>query len=162
VTGLPQREDALLGPRPLLVAPGAADRRVEPAGIERLAQRDRLHDPGVLVRAVAERRHPIGVRVHPQVEPQPPGRVVPEGDHLPELPAGVDVQHGQRHPAWSEGLGRQVQQHRGVLADRVQQHRPAKRTGDLAQDVDRLCLEDVQDVFGRDRHGLTTTESRQS
>ena len=39
----------------LLVAPRAADRRVVAAGVERLAQRLRLHDVGVARRAVVER-----------------------------------------------------------------------------------------------------------
>jgi hypothetical protein len=50
-----EREHALLGARLLLVAARAADRGVMAAGVERLAQRLRLHHVGVHVGAVADR-----------------------------------------------------------------------------------------------------------
>ena len=84
----------------------------------------------------------IGVRV--QLHPgflHPP---VSERDHLAELPAGVHVQHRDRRPCRVEGLHQQVQQDRAVLAHRVHHHRVGELRGDLAQDVDALCLQPVK------------------
>jgi hypothetical protein len=79
-----------------------------------------------------------------QLDPGLRGAVVAEGDHFAELPAGVDVQQRDRRPCRVEGLEQQVQQHRTVLADRVQHHRVAELGGDLAQDVDALRFELAQ------------------
>ena len=57
------------------------------------------------------------------------------------LKAGVDVQERERHPAGVEGLERQVEQHRRVLADRIQQDRTLEFGGGFPQDVDALGLQ---------------------
>ena len=62
-------------------------------------------------------------------------------DHVAELPRGVDVQQRERRPGGVEGLQREVQQDRGVLADRIQQHRAGGLAGDLAEDANALGLE---------------------
>jgi hypothetical protein len=51
--GVTQREDALLRARALLVAPGAAERRVEVAGLERVEQRLGLEQAAAALRADA-------------------------------------------------------------------------------------------------------------
>src|SRR4029450_1352106 len=50
-----KREDAFLGPALLLVAPGAAESRVEMIFVQGLAKRLRFHHVGVHLRAVRER-----------------------------------------------------------------------------------------------------------
>ena len=57
-----QREDALLGPRAFLVAAGAAEGRVEVAGLERVEQRLRLEQPAAPLRADQKRLRAVGDR----------------------------------------------------------------------------------------------------
>ena len=70
---------------------------------ERLAQRLRLHDVGVARRAVVERvdavRQALGIGVDEQLEPVLLRHPVAEGDHLAELPRGVDVEQRERDAA---------------------------------------------------------------
>ena len=69
---------------------------------------------------------------------------IAELDHLPELPGRVDVQQREGQPAGVERLLRQPQHDGGVLADRVEHHRPLELGGHLADDVDALGLEHFQ------------------
>ena len=75
-----------------------------------------------------------------QVEADLVGHAVPESDHLPELPRGVDVEERERDPAGVERLAGQVQQDRRVLADGVKHHWSLKLGHYLAEDVDALGL----------------------
>ena len=140
--------DALLGPALLLVAAGAAERRVELVVVQRLLQRRRLHDVGVLLRAVVERIDVLGLPllVDPdlQIEALFAAEPIAELDHRPELPGRIDVQQRERQPAGVERLLRQPQHDGGVLADRIEHHRPLELGGDLADDVDALGFEDFQ------------------
>ena len=89
------------------------------------------------------------------------GAAVAEGDHLAELPAGVDVQQRDRRARRMERLQQQVQQHRTVLADGIQHHRVAELGRDLAQDVDAFGFEPIEvgqsviQVRGRRERGHT-------
>ena len=74
------------------------------------------------------------------------GVAVAELDHLAELVGRVDVQQRERNRARIERLLRQPQQHRRVLADRVEHHRPLELGDHLAHDVDALGLERAQVV----------------
>ena len=85
-------------------------------------------------------RAPISARV-----------AIAELDHLAELVGGVDVQQRKRNRPRVERLLRQPQQHRRVLADRVQHHRPLELGDHLAHDVDALGLERPQMVVARRR-----------
>ena len=69
--GVAQREDALLGARAFLVAPGAAERRVEVAGLERVEQRLGLQQPAAALRADEERLRAVGDRLLVGVDDQP-------------------------------------------------------------------------------------------
>ena len=71
-------------------------------------------------------RDAFGIGVHAQVDAGFGRAAVAERDHLAELPAGVDVQQRDRRLARRERLQQQVQQHRAVLADRIQHHRIAE------------------------------------
>ncbi len=145
----PQREDPFLGPRAFLVPAGAAEDDVVAAGIERLAEGLGLHDVGVVGGPVVEGVDPapeslvVGVDAHIKAEFR--RRPVPEGDHLPELPGGVDVQEREGDRRWPEGLAGQVEQHRGVLADGIEHDRPLRRRHPLAQDLDGLGLKGSED-----------------
>ena len=61
--GVAQREDALLGARAFLVAPRAAERRVEVAGLERVEQRLGLQQPAAALRADEKRLRAVGDRL---------------------------------------------------------------------------------------------------
>src|SRR5580704_3314507 len=68
VLRIPKGKHALFGARALFIAPGAAERYVEPILVERLTQGLCLHDVSVQVRAVADRadapRHAILIGMH--------------------------------------------------------------------------------------------------
>ena len=158
-------EHALLGARGLLVAPRAAERRIEAVLIERLPQRLRLHDVGVGGGRVVDRvdagGDPLLVGVHDQVEAELAHGAIAEGDHVAELPGGIDVQQRERRLGRIERLARQVQQHRGVLADGIEQHRLAELRGSLAEDVDALRLQQIEMASeARSCHGLRAPAPR--
>ncbi len=67
---------------------------------------------------------------------------IAELDHRPELPRRIDVQQRERQAAGVERLLREAQHDGGVLADRIEHHRPLELGGDLADDVDALRLKD--------------------
>jgi hypothetical protein len=69
---------------------------------------------------------------------------VAEGDHLAELPGRVDVEQRERQAPGREGLQGEVQQHRGILADRVEHHRILGLGDRLPEDVDALGLQPLE------------------
>jgi hypothetical protein len=127
--------------------------------IEGLAQRLRFHDIGVAAVAVGERtgtlRQALPIDVHDQVEAEPLRRSVAKRGHLAELPRRVDVQDGKGQRSGMEGLAREVEEDGGVLADRVEEHRPLQLGGRLAQDEDAFGLELAQ-FTGEGRHEFVT------
>ena len=96
----PRAEDALLGARTLLVAPGPANGDLETMGIERLAQRHGLHrrriGRGVVVEGVHTLVEGLAVGPDDQLEAVPLRHLVAEGDHVAELVGGVDVEQRNR------------------------------------------------------------------
>jgi hypothetical protein len=69
-----------------------------------------------------------------------------EFDHLAELVGGVDVQERKRDRPRIKGLLRKTQQHRRILADRIEHHRSFELGDDLPHDVDALGFEGAQVV----------------
>ncbi len=143
-----QREDPLLGPRPLLVAAGAAEGRVVGAGGQRVEQRLGLERAAAGLGADQERLRAVGNRFGVGVddEPRPDFRriAIAELDHLAELVGGVDVKQRKRNRPGIERLLRQPQQHRGVLADGIQHDRPLELRHHLAHDVNGFGFEGAQ------------------
>jgi hypothetical protein len=84
------------------------------------------------------------IGVHDQVEPEFAHCAIAEGDHVAELPGRVDVQQRERQLARPERLAGQMQEHSRILADRIEQHRPAELRRRLAEDVDAFRLERVE------------------
>ena len=142
-------EDALLGPRALLVAAGAAEGRIEAVLGDRIEQRDRLQPVARGFRGWSPRRRDSlsiessdgghdqalaisGTRLHRDTSIAP-GRLWPGPTHHRE---------GER-PGTKRLLG-QAQQHDRVLAAAEQQHRALELGGDLAHHLDRLGLERAQ------------------
>ncbi len=72
--------------------------------------------------------------------------VIAEVEDLLQVVSGVDVQQRERQRCRPERLDRQVQQHRGVLAAREQDHRAFELARDLTEDVDGFRLERVERV----------------
>tara|TARA_R110002012_G_scaffold120460_2_gene269836 strand:+ start:227 stop:487 length:261 start_codon:yes stop_codon:yes gene_type:complete len=64
--------------------------------------------------------------------------LVAKFDHLPELPGGVHVEEGKWRLGRIEGFPGKVQHHGGILADRIQHHRPNKACCHLAEDMNGL------------------------
>jgi len=114
-----------------------------------------LHDPGVFGGAVGEGpdalAHAVRIDVHDQLHARLARGAVAELDHLAELPGGVHVQQRDRRLAGRERLEQQVQQHRGILADGIQQHGIAAGGGHFAKDVDALGFEAVEGGEGGHR-----------
>src|SRR6202790_567014 len=96
VLGIPKRKHALLGARALFIAPGAAERYVEPILVERLTQGLCLHDIGVQFGAVADRadapRQALLIGMHDEPKPKLVNTTIAERDHLAEFPGRIDVQ----------------------------------------------------------------------
>ena len=78
------------------------------------------------------------------MEPVSLRRLVPELDHVPELPTGVDVQQREWQWPWEEGLPGEMQHDRRILADRVQHDRLGESRRDLAHDEDGLSFEALE------------------
>ena len=143
-----EREDALLGAGLFLIAPGAAEGRVEAVRGERLFQRVGLHDAGIDVRAVVERidvvAHAVLIGVLVEGQAEIGDRLVAKGDHLAELPRRVDVQQREGRLGRIKRLQRQMQHDRRILADRIEHDRVFELGRDLAHDEDRLGFEPSQ------------------
>ncbi len=151
---VPEGEDALLGPGALLVAAGAAERRLESVlldgveerhGLEPVARRARarlLHHPAAVDRVLDMGHDQLGVQLGHE-----PVAVL---DHLGEVVARVHVHHRERERPGVEGLTGQVEQHGGVLAAGEEQHAALELRRDLADHVDGLRLEgaEVGDLVG--------------
>jgi len=155
-----ETEHALLGAALFLVAAGTADGGIVTARIERLTQTLGLHHVGVYAGAVADRadalRQPERIDVDLQLDAVARRHRIAKRVHLAEFPAGVDVQQRDRRWRRKKRLAQQMQQHRAVLADRVQHHRLAEFRRHLAQDVDALGFEAVEMGKRMSDHGSLT------
>lgn len=137
----------------------------KPLLLQRLLQALGFHDVGVHRRAMADRadvlRDAVGVDVHAQVHAGLGRTAVAEGDHLAELPARIHMQQRNRRRRWRKRLEQQMQQHRTVLAHRIQHHRGPELGGDFAQDVDAFGLEPVEVRQGLQSHlGVVASAGR--
>ena len=150
--GVAKGEDALLGAGLVLVAARAAEGGVEVVVADGVEQRDRLepvaraHDAGVLDLALVDRVLHLG---DDQARADALDRRVAELDDLGEVLTGVDVQHRERQLLGGEGLHREVQEHRGVLATREEQDRTFALRDHFSQDEDGVGLQQVEVVGGR-------------
>src|SRR5690606_22125139 len=148
VRSVAEREDALLGPRLFLVAPRAAESRIEAVLLERLAQRQRLHYVRMHARSMRQWAdtvtHPVFVDVDQEVETEFIRHPVTKCDHLAEFPRRIHMQKWERRLCRIERLHGQVQKHRGILADRIQHHRLSEICRDLPHNVDRLGFQPLE------------------
>ncbi len=143
-----QREDPLLGAGAFLVAATAAEHRVEAVLADGVEQRNGLERVADAVGTFGEAT--VGEVVLDLRDMQAQtvflDDMVAERQNLGQIVPGVDVQQRERQRRGPEGLECQVEQNRGVLAAREQDHRTFEFAGDLAEDVDRLRLERVESV----------------
>ena len=142
-----QRDDALLGARLVLVAAGTAEdgvvacRRRSRRAAGRVCSGLRVPSARSCEAAV------VDVVLHAgdfETDAETRDGLVAEREHLGEVVAGVDVQHREGHAAGRERLRREVEHDDGVLAAGEQQHGALELGDDLADDVDRLGLEQVE------------------
>ena len=107
-----EREHALLGAALFLVAPRAAKARIETVVRQRLLERFGLHHlrvgRGAVVEWIDVLLEPFAIDVHQEVDAVASRDGVAEGDHLPELPGGIDVEKRKRHPRRMERFQCQV------------------------------------------------------
>src|SRR3546814_6675022 len=95
MVGRAKGEDALLGAALLLVAPSAAERRVETIFVERLLQPFRLPHVGVqraMIEGVDHARHRLGIVIEEQAHPAFMRHSVAKLVHRPELPRRIHMQ----------------------------------------------------------------------
>src|SRR6202051_3651915 len=125
--GIPKGKHALLGTRALFIAPGTAERHVEPILVQRLTQGLCLHDIGVQFGAVADRadapRQALLIGMHYEPKSKLVDTTIAERDHLAEFPGRIDVLQRERDLRSIKRLECQMQEDGGVFADRIEQHR---------------------------------------
>jgi 3'-phosphoadenosine 5'-phosphosulfate sulfotransferase (PAPS reductase)/FAD synthetase len=97
----------------------------------------------------------LGVLVHEYLHADLARHAFAQFVHGAELPRRVHVQQRERQLRGVEGLERQVQHHRAVLADRVEHHRLLALGHDLAHDLDALGLQPFEvGERARVQHGV--------
>jgi hypothetical protein len=140
-----EAEHALLRAGLLLVAAGAAEHGIEAALADRAQQRDRLQPVAAGSRAgLLDDAAGVDVVLHARDQQPQPERgdgLVAEPQHLVEVVAGVDVQHGERQGRRPERLRGGVQHHHRVLAAGEQQDGALEGRRDLTEDVHGLRFE---------------------
>ncbi len=140
-----ERKDALLGARFLLVAPCAADGRVETALPQAVEKSLCLQQAAAALGAQPERVRAIvdgfAIGVDDQLCADFGGVAIAKFDHLAKLVGGVDVQQREGDRRRVESLLGQPQQDRGILADGVEHHRTLELRRDLAHDMDAFGFE---------------------
>ncbi len=149
--GVAEGQDAFLGARLVLVAARAAEGGVEVVVVDRVEQRHRLeaiartHGAGVLDLALVDRVLHLG---DDEARADARDGGVAELDDLGEVLTGVDVQHRKRELLGREGLDREVQQHRRVLAAGEEQDRAFALRDHLSEDENGVGLQQVEVVGG--------------
>jgi len=143
-TRIANREDALLRTRALFVTPRATERRVEgsvPKASSSARVLSRPQHRWVPTRTAACLRNRFDIVWDYEARTELGGVTVAKLDHLSELIRGIDVEGVGKHRRRMERLLRKPQQHRRVLADRVQHHGSFEFSDDLADDPDALRLQ---------------------
>lgn len=136
--------DPFLGARLFLITPSTTEGGIELVVIECLLESLGFHDIGVFFAAMGEWADALFdallVDVNDEVEAEFLGHLVAKGDHFAEFPGGIDMEEGERGLSGVEGLHREVQHDRGVLADGVEHDGSVEFGGDFPDDVDALSL----------------------
>ena len=139
-------EDPLLRAGLLLVAPAAAEQRVEPVLVDRVEER-RSSGAGCVDGSWpgSSVTRPASIEAWTEAtmsrSPSSATRRSRNVERLREVVAGVDVDDREREAAGPERLLGQAQQNDRILAAAEQQRRPLEDGRGLAEDVDRLRLE---------------------
>ncbi len=144
MAGGAEREDPFLGAGLFLVTARAAEGGIETVLIERLLQSLGLPHVGVeraVIEGVDAALDRFRVAVDQQFHPRLARGFFAQRVHRLELPGGVDMEQREGWRRGVEGLARQMEHHRAVLAHRVEHHRLLGLGDDLAHDVDALGFE---------------------
>ena len=115
------------------------ERLPEPLGLPQVGV-----DGGAMRERVDALGHGLGVAVHDEAHARFGGHAIAHLVHGAELPGGVDVQERERRRRREEGLLRDVQHDRAVLAHRVEHHRVVGLGDRLPHDVNAFGLEPLQ------------------
>ena len=119
--------------------------------VKRLLQRFGLHDLGVTRRSMGKGANPVSkpvrIGVDQQIKPELCHSLVSEFDHLAKLPGCVDMQEPERRLCRIERLQRQMQHHCAVLADGIEKHGIFGFGRDLAKNLHRLGLKQVESGY---------------
>ncbi|KEY99645.1 hypothetical protein AI27_02155 [Sphingomonas sp. BHC-A] len=86
----------------------------------------------------------FGIPVDQQFHARLPRHAVAQVVHRPEFPGGVDMQQREGRGRGVEGLARQMQHHRRILAHAVEHDGLFGLRHDFPQDVDALRLQTFQ------------------
>jgi hypothetical protein len=86
----------------------------------------------------------LGIGVGPEFETEPANRSIAECDHRPELPRCVNMQQRKRRFGGIKGFASQMQQHRGILANRIEQDWAGGLRGDFAENLDAFGFQGRQ------------------
>jgi hypothetical protein len=112
--------------------------------IERLLERLSFQYVSMVLRTVRDRAdtfcHAARVHVSNQLDAKFLSPSVPEGDHLAQFPASIDVHQREWDQTGIEGFFRQAQHHRGIFANRIEHHGPGGGSGHFSDYFDRLGL----------------------
>ena len=138
--------DALLGASLLLVAASAAEGGGEAVLLDGVEQGADLQAVARGLPVIDDNAVGDGVvdAGDDELDAEAVDPVVTGLQHLGEVQAGVDLQHGEGDLRRVEGLLGQSEHHDGVLAAAEHQHRLLELRRDLAEDVDRLRLKLVE------------------
>src|SRR6187402_1157385 len=146
--GVAEGKYPLLGARLLLVAPRPAKGRIEMMALQRLLEALRLHDVGVEGAAMGNWRdavaHALLVDMHHEIDAETLRLAVAEGDHLAELPGGIDMEERERRLRRVERLHGEMHHDGGVLADRIEHDGMVELRHHLAHDLNAFRLELAQ------------------
>jgi len=93
---------------------------------KRLFQRLGFHDlrmqRGAGIKRIDAAVDPVLIYMNQKLQPQTPGDLIAKRYHFAKFPVGVDMKQRERRLCRKKSLHREVEQHRGIFADRVKQY----------------------------------------
>jgi hypothetical protein len=137
-------ENSLLGARFFLITPGTSYSGIKSIQVQGLAQSFRLHNRRMHRTAVRERpdtlTDAILIDVDDKLEAQSGSRLIPEGDHFLEFPAGINVQDRKWKGRRRKCFNSQMKKCGRILANRIKQYRVIEFRDYLTQDLNAFAF----------------------
>ena len=133
-------EDALFGAAFLFIAPSAAKGGIKTASVERGFQSVGKHQLRVNRCRAVDRINALcrclGIVVDNEIKTIFRGLPVAQFEQVPEIPPARDMKEGKGRGRRIKGLQRDVEHHRRILANRIEEHRTLCLGHNFAHDVD--------------------------